>query len=431
VGANRLLEILKKETVYATGCTDPIGIALAGAEAQVHLNGRPESVCIKVSPNIYKNANGVGIPGTQDKGVHIAALMGIVTGDAKRGLGVLAEISVTAAEEVRKLLNHIPVKVEISENGVLLYIEVTVIGQGDTVTVIIQEDYANITSIVINGNEIISGSVLSSKPGSTSMDGVHLHDIIDFVQQSSAETFSFLVEGADANLAAAKKGIESGASFGLGNGLSGFTTRDSKLESFLKARSYTAGASDARMAGFPVPIMTVAGSGNHGITALLTVRAVWEVEQLEQAKLAKGLAMSALTTILIKWHVKRMNAFCGCGVAAATGAAAGVVWMLGGNRDQITGAMQSILGSLTGMICDGAKETCSYKVSVASGEAVIQSYLALAGVYARGPSGILHPEIHRTLQYVGRINDPGMTYTDRVILEIAKEIQDEHVLSTL
>ena len=120
-----------------------------------------------------------------------------------------------------------------------------------------------------------------------------------------------------------------------------------------------------------------------------------------------------------------MTAFCGCGVAAATGATAAIAWLLGGNIKQIINSMQSIIGSLTGMICDGAKESCAFKVSIAAGEAVLNAYLSLKGSYVQKSVGIVGEKIKDSLINLGHINDPGMSETDRIILEIVRNIQGE------
>ena len=56
------LEVLKQELVPATGCTEPIAIAYAGAIARKTLDRMPEQVELTVSGNIIKNVKSVVIP---------------------------------------------------------------------------------------------------------------------------------------------------------------------------------------------------------------------------------------------------------------------------------------------------------------------------------------------------------------------------------
>ncbi len=420
-----LLQVLRNDTAYATGCTDPIGIALAGAVARANITGTIHSISIEVSPNIFKNAMGVGIPGTDHKGIDYAAAMGIVAGEADAGLDVLNAVDSTSSEQAANLLKGAKTEVSISSNGILLFISVRLDTDSGWAQAVIQDNYDRIVQIVKNGENLLQSKSAAAASKRVNLESITVQDVFDFAASVPLEEVKYLAEGARSNHAAAIKGVADGASFGLGKAIGGLNCSDRIMNSYLRARSYTAGASDARMAGLPVRIMAVAGSGNHGITALLSVYAVWEAEGLSEEALIRGLVLSALMTIYIKWHVQRMSAFCGCAVAAATGAAAGITCMLGGNENQAAGAMESIMGCLTGMICDGAKETCSYKVSVAAGEAVLHSYLALQGISVRSPVGILSGSLKQSFINMGLINDPGMKETDKVILDIARQIQRE------
>ncbi len=416
-----LLEVLKQDTTYATGCTDPIGIALASAAAHDAGKGEIQKITIVVSPNIFKNASGVGIPGTKKKGIQYAAAMGIVTGQPNAGLDVLRQVKENAANEAEQLLEQAKTEVTISDNGILLYIDVRIDTDLGWSQAVIQDDYDNVTRVIHNGELVNASEARVNTKKAYDLSHVTVDDVFAFAETIPIDHVQFLMDGADGNYRAAVEGIEKKASCGLGYALSLMHCSDPILGAVLQARTYTAGAADARMAGFPVRIMTVAGSGNHGITALLSVLAVRDFEKMDNDKTIRGLVLSALMTIYIKSHVKRMSAFCGCAVAAATGAAAGITIMLGGTRPMAIGAMNSIMGNLTGMICDGAKESCSYKVSVAAGEAVLHSYLSLQGVAFNGPGGIVGCDAKESFINMGLINDPGMKVTDRVILDIAKK----------
>lgn len=58
-----------------------------------------------------------------------------------------------------------------------------------------------------------------------------------------------------------------------------------------------------------------------------------------------------------------LSSICGCAIAAGVGASAAITWMLGGDDDKIAGSPNNMLANLTGMICDGAKDTCAFKQS--------------------------------------------------------------------
>ena len=81
------LEILREELVPAMGCTEPIAIAYAAAQARAVLGKRPERVRNEVSGNIIKNVKSVTVPNSGGMhGIEAAAVLGAV-GGVIAGLG--------------------------------------------------------------------------------------------------------------------------------------------------------------------------------------------------------------------------------------------------------------------------------------------------------------------------------------------------------
>ena len=88
-----LLDILKDQVTPALGCTEPIAVALAVAKAKEILEKTPDLIKISVDRNIFKNALGVGIPGTDEKGLHMAVALAMIAGRSKYNLEVLKDIT--------------------------------------------------------------------------------------------------------------------------------------------------------------------------------------------------------------------------------------------------------------------------------------------------------------------------------------------------
>ena len=84
----RIIEVLKKEVVYATGCTEPIALAYAAATARKYLESEPTEIAAFVSPNLMKNGMAVKVPGTGLPGMDIAVAVGVTGGDPEGGLDV-------------------------------------------------------------------------------------------------------------------------------------------------------------------------------------------------------------------------------------------------------------------------------------------------------------------------------------------------------
>ena len=79
----QIRDLIQREVVIATGCTEP------GAVAREVLGAMPERTELYLSKNVFKNAMGVGIPGTGMIGLPIAAAIALIAGDSKRQLEVL------------------------------------------------------------------------------------------------------------------------------------------------------------------------------------------------------------------------------------------------------------------------------------------------------------------------------------------------------
>ena len=112
------------------------------------------------------------------------------------------------------------------------------------------------------------------------------------------------------------------------------------------------------------------------------------------------------------------TAVCACGVASGLAASVGVVYMLGGDEIAMLGAMKNILGSISGMICDGAKEGCANKVELSSGLAVQAAFLAMQGMSIAEGDGILADGLESLFENLGHLIREGMQNTNRVIVEI-------------
>lgn len=417
-----MLNVLKNEVKPALGCTEPVALGIAVAEAYRVIKGEIISIDIKMSPNIYKNGMGVGIPGTDEKGLIFAAALGITCGDSSLGLEVFRSVDKTNTKEANELIDKDIIKIEVEDSLGNFYIEVSIDTDNGNSLCIIKNSHTNIVLVKANGKTIFQKEEdKEAKEGNSygNLKEYCFTDIRTFAENVSYKDIEFLLEGVKLNMDIAEKGLKDRSGPGLGATLKelmeeGLIQKDIISE----ARMITSAACDARMAGVNMAVMSSAGSGNHGITAIIPPAVLAKHMGFDNEKLARTLAFSHLTTSYIKIYTGRLSPVCGCAIAAGIGASASITWALGGTDKQIYGAIKNMVASLSGMVCDGAKGGCSFKLSTAASEAIIQAKLALKNVFASDLDGIIGQEVESTIKNLGKFCVEGMKLADKNIIEI-------------
>lgn len=427
---------LKNEVKPALGCTEPGAVALAVARACEELPDRDDiaAVRVTVSGSIYKNGMAVGIPGTSGaRGNATAAAMGAICGNSKLGLEVLRDSNREDVEKAARWVEEGRVSIYCDPDRSGVYVLASVFTPGNKAVCLISESHANIVKVVLNGETIADNS--ADRPDKATSSGFtddgfpeKLTDALKLADGMDGEDMEFLLKGVDMNMAVADGGYRSdkecseccecvrGSRFG--RSLLEFAEECEKDSIALRIRSVSAAAADARMSGILLPVMSSAGSGNHGITAILPVAVFGEYYGKSREEIARALAISHIATSFVKRRLGRMSPVCGCSIAAGSGAAAGLAVLMGGGEAQISNAMELLLSNLAGMLCDGAKESCALKVSSASAEAYFAARWAISGQRLGVPQGVFGETIEETVKNVGKISNEGMKTVDRIIISV-------------
>ncbi|MDI6707120.1 MAG: L-serine ammonia-lyase, iron-sulfur-dependent, subunit alpha, partial [Bacillota bacterium] len=396
------LKILKEHTFKTIGCTDPIAAGLAAARAYKEIGGDIKRIVVIMDKNVYKDAISVGIPGTMRSGLALAVALSVLYGNPDDGLELLKGINkdnIQAAEEFAK--SH-EICFGLKENVNGIYVEATVETSNGQARALIRNSHGNIVEVCVNGevknsyaiNENISDPVMALK----NISDVTIDDILQFVQEVDIQDIDFLLDGVRVNLNASEMGEKERAGLGTGAFYSELI-RDGILSDDIinNIKRRVGAAADARMAGIDVPIFGCFGSGNHGITLFITMGMMGRHLKADREQLARALAVALLVVGIIKTRTGILTPHCGCSVAAGTGAAAGIAYMLGGSSSQIRNAVHLMMANLTGMICDGAKYGCSLKMVTAAGTAVESAYLAMKGVQVPGNNGVVGYTLGKTM----------------------------------
>jgi len=410
-----LLDVLKDQVTPALGCTEPIAVALAVAKAKETLGSFPDKIKIKVDRNIFKNALAVGIPGTQEKGLHMAVALALVVGKSEYGLEVLKDVTSEDVLKAKELMKKNIVDISIADGIVGLYVEVEAFSKSEKSKVVIKDKHDNIVIVQKNDRAIFEKSETSQNQVSLiqSMKEMYIKDFVEFVDQVDIKDLSLVEKGIEKN----KKIAEAGMTSKYGRALSrGVSIQDMDYKDY--AKYLTSVASFARMSGYPLPVMSCAGSGNHGLTATLPVVAVAEKMNIDREKLIRGVTLSLLVTIYVKSYTGTLSPVCGCGVAAGVGASAGITYILGGNIQQIEGAIKNMIGTLSGIICDGGKPGCAFKLSISVDAAIECAIMALKDVVISSIDGIVDETAEKSIYNLGKVSTEGMATTDEAILGV-------------
>lgn len=429
-------DILAMEVTLALGCTEPVAVALAAAAAATMLPGDREfdTIEVWVDPNIYKNAMAVTIPGTDGlHGVDTAAALGACGGDPTRGLEVLESINEQTIAQASRLLNTNRVQVHLREESGL-YVRVRLEHGKESAEALIVDMHNNIVSLKRNGEEILASPLLAkgaAKGGQRSMADLeewlrekNLEDLLELVTDLDEEDLAFLEVGVNHNLALAEYGLKHGSGLGIGKAIDRLIKQKLLVRDMTtSARLLTSAAADARMGGAKLPAMSSAGSGNHGLTAILPIWAIKDFIDHDRDTLLRAIGLSHIITAYVKAHTGRLSAICGCSVAAGAGATAGITYLVGGDVHHMEGAIKNILEDLAGVICDGAKAGCAIKLNTAAGAAVQAALFSLHGVKVKESDGIIGHSTRQTVQNMGALSHTGMAQADQTILKIMRDKQ--------
>ncbi len=426
---NMIIEILKNEVRPAMGCTEPVAVVLGAAKTRALLGtDYVDYIDVKVSPNFYKNGLSVGIPQTDQVGLDMASAIGAAGGDAELGLEILSSVDEEVVEKAKEYLSQGIIKLSIADTEEKVLVDVTMRAGTETAQTVIRGHHDAFVYMKKNDAVLLEVEKVAGQTENKyeAFFNLSVKEMIQQVENMSADTMTFLKEGIEMNLEVADAGLEKALGMGVGYAVKK-QIEDGVLENSLqnKAMMLTAAASDARMSGITKPVMSSNGSGNNGLTAILPIAAYASMHEISEEKLIKALAISHLLNTYMKNFIGRLSAICSCAVSAATGSGAAITWLEGGSYKEIEDTIQNMIGNLSGLICDGAKDSCALKLATAANTGVQMSNMARYGVVVPARNGIVASRVEQSIRNLGRIASEGMNTTDSVILSVMKDMADE------
>ena len=416
-----ILELMHRQVVPAIGCTEPIAVALCVAKATSLLGCTPEHIEVRLSANIFKNAMGVGIPGTGMVGLPIAIALGALAGKPELQLEVLRNCTKADVEKGKVYIaeNCIHITLE-HDDPDKLYINVICSAKGCEAEARIKSEHTHFVYLRHNDDIIFNVEACAASSSEVEDDGIKLslHKVYEFAHTADLDDLRFILEAKRLNEAAAEAGLRENYGHELGKTLCSPLGHGIMGESiFSRILSATSCACDARMAGAMIPVMSNSGSGNQGICTTMPVVVFAKENHNTEEELIRALVMSNLTAIYIKQNLGALSALCGC-VVASTGSSCGITYLMGGTYEQISFAVKNMIANLTGMICDGAKPSCALKLTTGVSTAVLSAMLAMQHKYVTSVEGIIDDDVDQSIRNLTAIGSRGMDDTDRFVLDI-------------
>ena len=416
----RIIALVHEEVVPAIGCTEPMCVALCTAKATEKLGRRPAHITALLSANILKNAMGVGIPGTGMTGLPIAIALGAIVGKSEYQLEVLKDLTPDALEEAKRFVSEGRIDIQLKE-GITekLYVEIKASpdpsqgGEMKPATAIIAGSHTHFVEEPISPISPMS----PIGPMSSPID-LNLRLVYDFATTAPLDEIRFIEETRTYNMNAAREALKGNYGHNLGK------TIDRPLSKGIFGNSIfchiiarTASACDARMGGAMIPVMSNSGSGNQGICATNPVCVYAKENENTEEELIRALMLSHLTAIYIKQSLGTLSALCGC-VVASIGSSVGITYLMGGDYDRICASVKNMVANLTGMICDGAKPSCSLKITSGVSTAVLSALLSMEGKCVSSQEGIVDDSVDKSIRNLTAIGANGMGPTDEMVLRI-------------
>jgi L-cysteine desulfidase len=420
-----IIKLVKSEVIPAVGCTEPMAVALCTAYATESLGTTPDKINILLSANILKNAMGVGIPGTGMIGLPIAVALGALYGKSSYGLEVLKDVTPDRVEKGKQFINgnriSISLKKDITEK---LYIEVCCSAGSVSSTAIIAHDHTNLVyldKVDADGKSKILKDTRSNQSDNDqeeTQEELNLKRVYEFATTAPLADIEFINEARKLNEAASNNALKGNYGHNLGKTLTRPLGRGVMGDSiFSHILAATSCACDARMAGAMIPVMCNSGSGNQGIAATMPVVVFARENHNTEEELTRALMLSHLTAVYIKQSLGRLSALCGC-VVAATGSSCGITYLMGGSYEQVAYSVKNMIANLAGIVCDGAKPSCSLKVSSGVSTAVLSAIMAIQNDVVTSVEGIIEDDVDKSIHNLTKVGSIGMNETDRLILDI-------------
>lgn len=417
----KALQAIKSEMQPSMGCTEPVAIGLAVSRTCEMLTTPATHLDMVISSNIFKNAYSVQIPNAGTNGIELSCALGCVLSKPGNTMEIFANIQPADVEKAKQLVadGFVTVKVLPSSQ---FYIECIATNDTERTHTITEDAHDNMVYAEKNGEILtdkrVKGDVQTEQTTDFDITQYTFADFLDATENVDIKELAFIKEGIDMNLEIAKIGLQKKYAIGIGPAMQKMI-QDGTLSNDMvtDVKLTTAAACDFRMSGGNGSVMTYLGSGNQGIETMIPAAVAAKHMKVSEEKLLRAELLGMLIIMYMKKHVGRLSPICGA-TLAGSGSAAAMVYMMGGNLEQICGAVQNMMGGVAGMFCDGAKGGCALKLSICAGEAVYAALYAMNNSIIQETDGIISQAVEETTKNLTKLSHEGLSEVDMKVIEI-------------
>ena len=291
-------------------------------------------------------------------------------------------------------------------------------GRGSEATAVIAGGHTTFVYVEKDGKALFDNRPKTAAGEEEDDIMLNMRLVYDFATTAPVDEISFITETKDYNMRAAHEAIKGNYGHNLGKTIDRPLSQGIFGKSiFSKILARTASACDARMGGAMIPVMSNSGSGNQGICATNPVAVYAQENENTEEELIRALTLSHLTAIYIKQSLGKLSALCGC-VVASIGSSCGITYLMGGNYEHVCHSVKNMIANITGMICDGAKPSCSLKISSGVSTAILSALLSMEGKCVSSAEGIIDDDVDRSIHNLTSIGADAMSTTDNMVLDI-------------
>lgn len=318
----------------------------------------------------------------------------------------------------------IPIEIHVDETKESIFIEAEITTTKGVGLCRIEDFHANIV-YVARDNEVIfekEKTEAAAEGHGFDFEAVAVADMVNYAKNVPIADLDCIRDMIEMNCRLSSEG-ERGVGLRIWKTLSTFQQKGALggNDMIYAAQKLTCSAMDARLSGLPFAAMSIVGSGSHGILCSMPVVSYGRYTGKSEEEILRAVALSSLVTIFSKHYTGRLSALCGCVLGGGSGAASGIVYLMGGSAKEVSAAMDHMAANLTGMICDGGSTGCALKASAGVYAAYLSAMLAMEGVAIPHNFGVIGSSAEQTEKNLGRISDEGMAPMDATIINVMQQ----------